>query len=115
MGIDRVVAHQQDQSNPFTWTASDTESISILIERLPWNKAPDSIIREISACVLLSKKEVEFELAPKGASSYRQPVCSAETRNGHSTCAFPATTKHRPSLSSAWICRSLPNWPSSLL
>ena len=68
------MAHQQDQSDPFAWTASDTESLSLLIERLPWNKAPDSIIREITFCVMLGVAEVEFELAPKGVSSYPLPV-----------------------------------------
>ena len=34
--IDRVMAHQQDQSDPFAWTASDTESLGLLIERLTW-------------------------------------------------------------------------------
>ena len=83
--IDQVMAHQQDQSDPFAWTASDTESLGILIERLPWNRAPDSIIREITSCVMLGVGKVEFELAPKGASLHPLPVCFA---SGNSKWTF---------------------------
>ena len=79
------MAHQQDQSNPFAWTASDTELLSALIERLPWNKAPDSIIREITSCAMLGVTEVEFELAPKGVSWYPLPVLFA---SGNSKWTF---------------------------
>ena len=38
--IDRVVAHKRNEPNQFAWLASDTESVGILIEKMPWNKAP---------------------------------------------------------------------------
>ena len=83
--IDKILAHQQDQSDPLAWTAADTESLGILIDKLPWNRAPDSIIREITSCVMLGVSEVEFELAPKGMSSHPLPVRFA---SGNSKWAF---------------------------